>query len=178
MEDSNKQPKDPTKTPAAGHHKSDFSLAAAAAKCERLLAYRERSSAEIKQRLLRDGFAESISQTMMERLIQSGLVDDDRFARLFIDAKRRQGWGQRRISQALQQLGIQAEGFAEQFAVLQDDAVELARAQSALQHYHGRSRDPYSGRYRFLLSRGYTPGIISQALAVWRADCEDQDNSN
>lgn len=147
----------------------------AEAKCERLLAARERSSVEIYQRLVKDGYSVDIAQAMVERLVQSGIVDDERFCRLYIQSKQNQGWGMRRITYQLSLLGIKADQFIELFDSFSDDTDELARATDALSRYRGRSKDAYAGRYRYLSSRGFKSSVITQVLRTWRDESDPND---
>lgn len=55
----------------------------------KLLAYRARSEAEMRQRLSRRGFGEADIETVLSRLKAAGLVDDSAFAR---------SWGEHRAS--------------------------------------------------------------------------------
>ena len=138
-------------------------LAAAVKKCERLLSARERSAGELLRRLQTDGFDFELAQGLVARLQESGLVDDERFCRLYVQGKRRQGWGMRRIVYELKSYTIDAESYPELFDGFTNDD-ELERASEALQRYRGRSADPYAGRYRYLASKGFAPDIISQTL--------------
>jgi regulatory protein len=54
----------------------------ARARAYRLLAYRERSSTELADTLLADGYPSSVVSELTEDLVRSGLVDDERFARM------------------------------------------------------------------------------------------------
>ena len=73
----------------------------------RLLAQRQRSRAELRDRLLRKGHGEEAVAAALERLAGDGLLDDAAFARAFVADKRRlQGWGEQRIRRGLTQLGV------------------------------------------------------------------------
>ena len=144
-------------------------LRAAEKKTERLLAVRERSAGELRQRLLRDGFASDITDTIIERLVITGLVDDERFCRLYIQGKRRQGWGMRRIADQLKTLSVNIDDYPDLFT-LYDEGDELRRATIALAGYRGRAKDAYAGRYRYLAAKGYASDIIKQALRNWVRD--------
>src|SRR5262245_29060075 len=51
----------------------------------RLLARRPRSEAEIRQRLQKAGVAAPVITTVLERLHRSGLLDDEAFAKFWVD---------------------------------------------------------------------------------------------
>ncbi|MDR2957122.1 MAG: recombination regulator RecX [Coriobacteriales bacterium] len=146
----------------------EIQIKAAEDKCLRLLACRERSSGELRKRLLSAGIDVEVTEFIINRLVASGVVDDARFCRLYVESKLNQGWGVPRIIHSLAGFGIDAEDYQELLGEYLDASSELARAMDALTHYRGRARDGYTGRNRFLTARGFAPGIIYQALAVWR----------
>lgn len=137
-------------------------------KCLRLLAVRERSSGELMERLLRDGFAEELARTQVERLVNAGVVDDERFCRLYIQGKRNQGWGMQRIIYELKKMGLEADDYPELFMGYTNESDELERAEQALTRYRGRSSNGYSGRYRYLITKGFSASIVRQAMNTWR----------
>ena len=154
----------------AGKGVKDLSLAAAEAKCQRLLACRERSSGELRQRLGRDGFDGKTINGLVDRLVAAGLVDDERFCRLFIAGKRRLGWGMQRIGLALRALYIDIADYPELASEFTEDSDELSRARECLESYRGRAKDGYAGRYRYLAAKGYSGAIIRQAMVEWSTD--------
>jgi len=136
-------------------------------KCLRLLAARERSSGELLKRLVADGFSAEEAEAEVDRLVSAGVVDDERFCRCYVEGKRNQGWGMRRIIRSLKEYAIDARDFPELFSEYSDDTDELERAEAALQLYHSRARDQYSARYRYLVTKGFSLDIVYKALAMW-----------
>jgi regulatory protein len=53
----------------------------------RLLSYRQRSKAELRERLLRKRFAAEIVTETLDRLCSAGLVDDEQFARSWVESR-------------------------------------------------------------------------------------------
>ena len=53
----------------------------------RLVDYRERSSGELVRRLMREDAPEAAARAAVERLTAAGLVDDARFAQLFVERR-------------------------------------------------------------------------------------------
>ena len=144
-------------------------LSAAEQKCLRLLSVRERSSGELLKRLEEDGFDAGLAWSLVERLVDSGLVDDERFCRLYVQGKRRQGWGTRRIANQLRTYSIDINDYPALMAEHSPED-ELAHALDILERYRGRAKDAYAGRYRYLASKGFAPDIISQTLRHWLAE--------
>lgn len=72
----------------------------------RLLNYRERSVAELSDRLSDDGYTKDTVSAVVSRLADLGLVDDSRFAATFVRSKASAGWGRSRIVRALRTAGV------------------------------------------------------------------------
>jgi regulatory protein len=132
-------------------------LALARKKAERLISVRERSEAELRARLARAGFDEPIIERVLSDALAIGLVDDARFARLYVASKKRSGWGRLRIEKALADFVIKlTDGLS--------DEDELSRARACLAKHRVRAKDERAAHYRYLLSKGYTSTIAYQAL--------------
>ena len=157
----------PSKSRQPGQQQPISPAQAATDKCERLLAYRERSSGELRKRLLEAGFSAAITESTVARYVAAGLVDDERFCRLFIESKRGQSWGMQRIIRSLYSYGIQVTDYPEVLQAFSDEADELERAMAALNSYRGRAKDAYTGRFRYLVAKGFSPGVVRQALHDW-----------
>jgi regulatory protein len=131
---------------------------------ERLLAVRDRSESEMRDRLSQAGFDEKVVEHEVSALLSVGLIDNDRFTRLYVAGKRRSGWGRIRIEKELGRFGIDlklCEGYPEEF-FCDDD--ELERATRCLERFHSRAKDRYSAQYRFLASKGFSSDTIRKAL--------------
>lgn len=72
-----------------------------------LCARGEHSSGEMLEKMRRWHLDEAVQTRLMERLVTERYVDDERFARAFVNDKITYNqWGRRRIEQALWQKGI------------------------------------------------------------------------
>lgn len=72
-----------------------------------LLARRDYTEAELRQRLRRRGVADMIAEAVLGELSASGYVDDRRFAAAWVAARGAgKGLGRRRLRQELRQKGI------------------------------------------------------------------------
>jgi regulatory protein len=131
---------------------------------ERLIGTRERSEAELRSRLLRAGFDEDVVQREVARCIAAGLVDDERFARLYIAGKKRSGWGCRRIEQELLRFGIELRACEDYPAAFFNEDDEFERACACLARFHSSARDQQAARFRRLLSKGFSTQIAQRAL--------------
>ncbi len=136
----------------------------------RLLAQRQRSRAELRDRLLRKGHGEEAVAAALERLAGDGLLDDAAFARAFVADKRRlQNWGEQRIRRGLTQLGV-ARADAEAAIGEGDEGAELARALALLTR-SGPPRPPLEAArrraYGALQRKGFSGSVAYQAIARW-----------
>lgn len=72
----------------------------------RLLKYRPRSEHELRQRLKRRGFSDSIITETLIFLKDKGLVDDLEFARIWVESRIKKPLGIHRLKQELRIKGI------------------------------------------------------------------------
>ncbi len=123
-----------------------------------LLGYRERSVAELRGKVLDDGYPSDVVDEVVGDLQQSGLVDDARFAESFVRSLSvGKGLGRRRIERELAQKGVPS-GIAE--AVLleycdPEDAAAAVRAAATRLARRGDRIDLLASR---LVRKGYAPG--------------------
>jgi regulatory protein len=132
-------------------------------KAECLIGTRDRSEAELRERLRRAGFQDSIVEQVMDEVLAVGLVDDCRFVQVYVASKRHSGWGRIRIEQELRRYGIelrQCEGYPEEFFPEGD---ELERACACLESFCSRAKDQNAARYRHLMAKGFSPEIAWKA---------------
>lgn len=98
----------------------------------RLLAYRERSEAEVTGRLLDDGYSDEIVEQTVAALVGSGLLDDRRFAhvlaRSLVEIR---GFGRLRALRELTAHGIEDSLASEALESLAPESDESARALEA-----------------------------------------------
>lgn len=72
----------------------------------RYLEARERSRAEVEQRLRRYGYEDPLVSETLDWLAGLGYVDDRRFAEWFARARTRSAWGSRRLRDELRRKGV------------------------------------------------------------------------
>jgi regulatory protein len=123
----------------------------------RALGHKERTEAELAEWLRGRGVAEEDVASVLERLLEAGALDDDRFARRFAEDKRElRGWGPDRIGEALRARGVDEEQIAAAVSEEGSDAV-LERAIAVLEEV-GAEVDDEASRARalsLLARRGY-----------------------
>jgi regulatory protein len=135
----------------------------------RHLNRRERTEAEMRRRLEQAEFAAPVIAQTIATLVDHGVLNDRRFARLFVEDKRTlERWGSDRITRALVQRGIDRELIADALAneTTQDElerALELLRERFPNPPRDRRERDRALG---VMLRKGYDTELAVDALAA------------
>lgn len=132
----------------------------------RLMARREHSCFELKQKLLRREFPCDQIEMIIQQLIAKKLLCDARFTESYCRYRSEKGYGPQRINMELSQRGVESELIAEQLAAMQ--AGWLALAQRVRQKRFG-SKLPSSfaeqaKQMRFLQYRGFTAEQINKVF--------------
>lgn len=124
-----------------------------------LLNRRDYSSKEAADKLRLDGFSAAVVEQSVQRAVAVGLINDARFADVFIRSKVSAGWGARRIEQELRRRGVDASALPGwPFEYLDPDgehdrALEVARRKTV------SGKNPMQKMARFLVSRGYSTSV-------------------
>lgn len=149
------------------------------AKIQRLCSVRERCAAEIKDRLVRDGFSAQEAEHALERAHACGLVDDQRYAEVLIRSRIAQGKGREGIRCELERSGIDVAGvpgWPEEF--FDDDASsEVERALALLRRKPPRAKDVRSAAFRRLVSKGYSYQLAYDAARRYAREAEERNRS-
>jgi regulatory protein len=132
----------------------------------RALNRREHSVAEIEGKLAERGFEADLVEAVVIELVESGALNDARFARAFSTDKRElQGWGPDRIAGALNERGISAS-LIEECCGTEDRESVVERALCLLRERGTPLRDDRE-RARalgFLTRRGFEYEIAYDAI--------------
>jgi regulatory protein len=139
---------------------------------------RERTVAEVRAHLDRKGVSEATAEGVVEELVDQRLVDDERFAEMFVTDKRTlEQWGSERIRRGLAERGVDRE-LAEQALAASDEAdrfgdeepeTELDRALGLLRRRFPdppRERRDRDRALAMLLRKGYESELAVDALAA------------
>jgi regulatory protein len=121
----------------------------------RALEHRDRSATELRDRLSRRGFDAEECEQALERLTDSGLVDDARFACARATALVTRGYGDAAVDADLAGRGIAAELRERALAELEPEA---ERARAVVER---RGAGPRTARY--LVSRGFGAEAVEAA---------------
>jgi regulatory protein len=136
----------------------------------KLLARRELSVAELRERLIEREHPGAEVDEAIARLLESGSLDDRRVALAYArTASKVKGRGRLRVARELQAMRIARETIAEAIGEVFGDADERTMIDRAMQKKLRGGRKPQTvqerGRiYQFLIRQGFTPAAVSAAL--------------
>ncbi len=134
----------------------------------RLLGYRPRSSSEISSRLRRNGFSEPAIQSAIERMVEYGYVDDQDFARFWVENRQQhRPRGRRMLESELRQRGVSPDMIDQAIDEADLDEYGAARELAIKQQERYRGLEPEVWRRRmagFLQRRGYGWNVVRQVL--------------
>jgi regulatory protein len=137
----------------------------------RFLGRRERTSHELRAHLAAKGCEPDHVEDALATLREQGYLDDERFARLYVEDKRAlEGWGRERIARGLRERGLDRElvdaalggdhGHDQEL----EQALELLRRRCPTPPADGRARERALG---ILVRKGYDAELALDALTAY-----------
>jgi regulatory protein len=136
----------------------------------RLLTYRPRSCAELRQKLQAKAYHEPVIDAVLEVLARLGYVNDGQFAEQFASSRiRLRGWGRRRIERELGNKGIERRIISVTLSRIFEHDVEIETAKNAAERKLASMRSvDRKTKYRrlagFLERRGFSFEVIKSIL--------------
>ena len=136
---------------------------------------RERTVAEVRAHLARKGVPAATAEAVLRELLDTHLLDDERFAAMFVADKRElEQWGAERIRRGLAARGIDPELAARALAAGpgEDETEPVSELDRALELLRRRFPQPPRDRREreralgVLLRKGYESELAIDALAV------------
>lgn len=137
--------------------------------CLRLLAAAPRTRSQLAKELRRRNVPEEISEPILGRFAEVGLIDDEAFARAWVESRHHgRGLARRALAAELRQRGVPAESVRDAVGGL-DPQDELATARRLVGKKLAASRGkPMPARVRqlagMLARKGYPPGLAFQVV--------------
>jgi regulatory protein len=132
----------------------------------RILANRDHSKYELKQKLRQRGFTNKDIDAVMVECERFNYINDRRTAHVYISQLKRKCFGKRYIQQALKKKRLSGAAIEKIFSENYPGADEYEHAGRLLEKKmktFGRETDPKKRSekiYRFLYSRGFSPAVI------------------
>ena len=138
----------------------------------RLLSYRPRSEAELRQRLARRGAPADLMDEAISRLRELGLVDDAAFARTWVEGRSRLSpRSQRLLRRELQAKGIDGEAAREALRPLDDEDAALRAAERRAAAMRELPYPEFRRRLGdFLRRRGFDSATVRRTAERLRQD--------
>ncbi len=137
----------------------------------RYLGYRQRSEAEIRQRLQRHGYESTIIEKSIMKLKEQGLVDDAAFARYWSENRETFSPRSRRLTKMeLKRKGLTAEVIEEVISAIDEKDSAYRAAQSKARRLTAMDYQVFKQRLGgYLGRRGFNYGIIKEITEkVWQ----------
>ena len=130
------------------------------------LALREYGQKELINKLRSKGFSDEVSSSVVERLTEDGLQNDSRFIESFIRSRIKQGKGQLKITQELEQKNLPSQSIFSALDNLDMNWLELAHEVRIKKFGNNLPADfnKKAKQIRFLQSRGFENEIIRKIL--------------
>lgn len=136
------------------------------------LAYKPRTTEEVRRKLRKKEIPRAIIDTVIDQLTERGYLDDDEYARMYVQRRfSHKGYGPVRLQAELQKRGIDrplAETAVEELFA-EEDQLDAARRQAEARwpRITRRKDDPRKRRdslYRYLKRRGFTYDVIREVI--------------
>lgn len=135
-----------------------------------ILSRRDHSEAEVRDKLRRKKFTDSQIAEVLERLKEQRLIDDARFATIYIENTLRfKAVGPRWLKYKLAQKRVASAIVIEALMTLYPADQEALVMQQAVTSWQRQHPQFDAVRLtRFLLSRGFSPSLVSQTVSQLR----------
>ncbi len=132
----------------------------------RLLASREHSRRELERKLLARGYEASILVGVLDDLIVTGLLSDERMAEAYVAGRMRKGFGPLRLRQELRERGLDDDLIGPVIDLSPGDWLEIMSRVAARKFGPGpvTDRKELARRARFLEYRGFPPELVGRYL--------------
>ena len=160
-----------------GDKDTDKAKPSAYSKALGLLARREHSRRELRQKLDRGGYARDEAGAALDRLGEQHYQDDERFAEVLIRSRSAQGYGPMRLRAELKSHGLSDARIRSLLEAVDTDWTASATAQLRRRYGSAGAADPAerAQRAQFLLRRGFPAATVRH---VTHADVDDAADEN
>jgi regulatory protein len=138
----------------------------------RYLSYRPRSTAEVRQNLLKKEYDEPVVEQVLARLNELNLLNDRDFARFWIEQRETfKPRSQRALRQELYQKGISREIIDEAISGVDETAAARKAAQKKAQNWNHLPRETFFSKMNgFLQRRGFNYAITKTVTEeLWQS---------
>jgi regulatory protein len=144
------------------------------------LTYRPRSRAEVRRYLERKGVSPEVSERVEERLLRVGLLDDEAFARFWVENREQfKPRSRYRLRQELRQKGLDAQVIAQAVEEVDEEQSAYCAAVGRARRYaHLDRKDFWRKLGSFLQRRGFSYEIVKEVVErLWQETREAEESS-
>lgn len=136
-----------------------ISSAKAMDRVAKLVDRRDYSSKEAADKLRQDGYGAKVVEATIARATEAHLIDDCRFAEVYVRTKVYAGWGMRRIERELSRRGIEAQDLPGWPYEYLDPEDERSRALDVARRHRVSGKNQLQKMVRFLVGRGFSTAV-------------------
>ncbi|MDD5730079.1 MAG: regulatory protein RecX [Candidatus Omnitrophica bacterium] len=138
-----------------------------------LLKYRPRTEKEICARLKRKNFEAGVIKTVLDFLKNRNFIDDESFARIWVESRIKKPLGLRRLKEELRVKGINKEIIERALNEIKKgyDEEETINVLISQKLEKSKGLDPEKAKrriYAYLLRRGFSPEAVITAVSQLR----------
>lgn len=136
----------------------------------KFLSYRTRSQAEVRTNLLKRGTPDGVIDEVIERLVSAHLVDDERFARLWVENRSEfRPRSRRALTYELRQRGLDQETIEQSIESLDEDELAYQAAQKQARKLNSQDYETFRQKLLgFLARRGFSYAVSMPVIRrVW-----------
>lgn len=146
----------------------------------RYLSYRPRSTAEVRQNLLKKEYDEAVIEQVLNRLTELNLLNDREFARYWIEQRETfKPRSQRALRQELYQKGLSRDIIDEEISSVDETAAARKAAQKKAQKWSHLPRETFFSKLGgFLQRRGFNYAITKTVTEELWQSSQRKDSPN
>jgi regulatory protein len=144
----------------------------------KFISYRPRSQSEVRQKLQALNITQENIDYVLSRLIESGILNDESFAQLWVENRSAmRPRGRRALAYELRQRGLDQKTIDQAVATIDDEELAYDAARRRARKMHGPEWIEFRQKmFRFLAQRGFTYELCAQVVPrVWN-ELHDNDN--
>lgn len=138
-----------------------------------LLARREHSTLELRQKLKHRGFSEVDVEDVVEQLLTNNLLSDERFTETYINMRKHRGFGPLRIANELRERGVGAD-LIDQYLDKNSAEWRVVMQRQYAKKYGDEQAGDYAEkakRAKYLQNRGFPLGWVFKLDSLEEYEC-------
>lgn len=152
----------------AAHNTGGEQTAKAWAKVLRSASVREQSTVRMRGKLRQAGFSEDVIEQVLNRAVQSHVIDDNRYSDALVRSAIAQGKGLEIVRREIEELDVPFDDLQAVKDYRENEgANEHARAISVLERFPPTAKNKREAAFRKLLNKGFSVSVAASAARTW-----------